>query len=135
MVPREEIARHIRKVLIYMDTAIGRRTELIGKPSTTAVAFERTVKFSDLWRSFVALPPDAVLPHSAAQRARVDTKDFRCAGAALDTPAGFLQRVEDMIALHLTESPHRRRDLFLNPFDLLFAGGSGRLEPVQYPQR
>ena len=48
MVPREEIARHIRKVLIYMDIAIDRRTELIGKPSTTAVAFERTVKFSDL---------------------------------------------------------------------------------------
>ena len=44
MVPREEIARQIRKTLIYMGSTIGGRTEQNKEPSNAAVAFDGTVK-------------------------------------------------------------------------------------------
>lgn len=44
MVPREEIAWHICKALIYMMDTNSRQTEPMGKPSVAAAAFDRSVK-------------------------------------------------------------------------------------------
>src|ERR1043166_8387823 len=81
------------------------------KPSAGAAVFDGTVnprggeeRPQGLTQSLRWPPPvNAVFPDPAAQGAGIETEEYRRPGFPLDSPAGFLEHLADVVALHLAK--------------------------------